>query len=122
MPENTPDRPLKRGEYVPEDDTPITPTDLVRVRHSGLDREMVVRRRRLAQMDPDWEVIEDAEADTAGLKGDALDQALKDAGLPTTGRADEKRARLAEHEAAALAAASESNQDPAVTTTENTKE
>lgn len=31
------------------------------------------------------------------LKGAALDQALEDAGLPKTGSADEKRARLAEH-------------------------
>ena len=31
------------------------------------------------------------------LKGAALDAALKDAGLSTSGTADEKRARLAEH-------------------------
>ena len=34
------------------------------------------------------------------LKGEALDAALKDAELPTSGSADEKRARLAEHLAA----------------------
>jgi hypothetical protein len=117
MSENPPERRLKRGEYVPEgDDTTDTGPKLVRVRHAGLDREMVVRRRKLAQMDPAWEIEGEAAED---LKGQALDQALKDADLPATGRADEKRARLAEHEAAALAAASESNQDPAVTTTEN---
>jgi hypothetical protein len=33
------------------------------------------------------------------LKGAALDVALEDAGLPKTGSADEKRARLAEHTA-----------------------
>jgi membrane-bound lytic murein transglycosylase B len=31
------------------------------------------------------------------LKGAALDEALEKAGLPKTGTADEKRARLAEH-------------------------
>lgn len=31
------------------------------------------------------------------LKGAALDAALEDAGLPKSGTADEKRARLAEH-------------------------
>jgi hypothetical protein len=34
------------------------------------------------------------------LRGDALDQALKDRDLPTSGTADEKRARVAEHDAA----------------------
>lgn len=34
------------------------------------------------------------------LKGQKLDAELKDRGLPTTGTADEKRARLAEHLAA----------------------
>ena len=40
-----------------------------------------------------------AEEEVEGLKGEALDEALKAAGLPRTGTADEKRARLAEHEA-----------------------
>lgn len=40
----------------------------------------------------------DADAD-AEPKGEALDQALRDAGLPLTGSADEKRARLAESQA-----------------------
>lgn len=31
------------------------------------------------------------------LRGKALDEALTAAGLPTTGKADQKRARLAEH-------------------------
>lgn len=35
--------------------------------------------------------------DAAELKGTALDDALDDAGLLTTGTADEKRARLAAH-------------------------
>jgi hypothetical protein len=38
----------------------------------------------------------EATADSA-LKGKALDEALDAAGLPKTGSADEKRARLAEH-------------------------
>lgn len=46
------------------------------------------------------------EGEVEPLKGNALDLALSNAGLPTTGKADEKRARLAEHlEAEALAAA-----------------
>lgn len=35
----------------------------------------------------------------AGLKGKALDEALTAAGLSTSGSADDKRARLAEHQA-----------------------
>jgi hypothetical protein len=35
------------------------------------------------------------------LKGEALDKALEERGLPKTGSADEKRARVAEHDAAA---------------------
>lgn len=34
------------------------------------------------------------------LQGEALDAALKAAGLPSTGKVDEKRARLVEHEIA----------------------
>ncbi len=41
-----------------------------------------------------------SEEEALDLKGKALDQALRDAGLSTTGSADDKRARLAEHEAA----------------------
>ena len=39
----------------------------------------------------------DAETPAAELKGQGLHDALEAAGLPTTGSADEKRARLAEH-------------------------
>lgn len=38
-------------------------------------------------------------ADVEALKGAALDEALTAAGLPTTGKADEKRQRLADFEA-----------------------
>lgn len=38
-----------------------------------------------------------ASGDDGVLRGAALDQALEDAGLPKSGTADEKRARLAEH-------------------------
>ena len=44
----------------------------------------------------------DAPADTAELKGQALDAALRAADLPLTGSADEKRERLEEHRAALL--------------------
>lgn len=38
--------------------------------------------------------------DDAELKGQALEDALKERGLPSTGTADEKRARVAEHDQA----------------------
>lgn len=40
-----------------------------------------------------------SEDEALGLKGKALDEALDAAGLSKAGTADEKRARLAEHEA-----------------------
>ena len=43
--------------------------------------------------------FEPLETALADLKGKALDDKLEAAGLPTTGRVDDKRARLAEHEA-----------------------
>lgn len=54
--------------------------------------------------DRGWETEADI-ADRAGaeaeeLRGKALDAALEDAGLSKSGTVDEKRARLAEHEAA----------------------
>jgi len=42
---------------------------------------------------------ESHEDDPLELKGEALEDALKAAGLPRTGTADEKRQRLAEHNA-----------------------
>ncbi len=51
------------------------------------------------EADPRWEsVAPKAAPGDDGLKGQALDDALEAAGLPKTGSADEKRARLAEHE------------------------
>jgi hypothetical protein len=48
--------------------------------------------------DRGFEVTARSEKPAAGeLKGKALDEALDAAGLPKTGSADEKRARLAEH-------------------------
>jgi hypothetical protein len=48
--------------------------------------------------DRGFEVTARSEATAgSGLKGKALDEALDAAGLPKTGSADEKRARLAEH-------------------------
>lgn len=44
-----------------------------------------------------------AAADADELKGADLDRALKTRGLPTTGTADEKRAAVAEHDAAEAA-------------------
>lgn len=48
------------------------------------------------------------------LKGQQLDDELKARGLPTTGKADEKRARLAEHIAAAPDAPQPDGDGPAV--------
>jgi hypothetical protein len=46
------------------------------------------------QRDEAWSrIVDPAEAER--LKGEKLDQALRDAGLPLTGTADEKRERLA---------------------------
>lgn len=39
------------------------------------------------------------DVDAAELKGKALDEALEEAGLPKSGTADEKRERLAAHQA-----------------------
>lgn len=41
--------------------------------------------------------VTEVEANASGLRGAALDEALEARGLPKTGSADEKRARLAEH-------------------------
>lgn len=64
----------------------------------------------------------DAADEEQPLKGAALDAALEGAGLPTTGKADEKRARLAEHQAALAEAAAgpgsgEPTGDPATAST-----
>ena len=54
-----------------------------------------------------WETPEDsaarAEAEAGELRGKALNEALRDAGLPMTGTADQKRAALAEHAATEFA-------------------
>lgn len=46
-----------------------------------------------------WEPVDEQSTDPGELKGKALDAALTDAGLSTSGTADEKRARLSEHTA-----------------------
>jgi len=48
----------------------------------------------------DTEQGEDAEQADDVLRGEALEKALKDRGLSTSGTADEKRARVAAHDAA----------------------
>lgn len=74
--------------------------DLVTVFHPlgwpvevGQARAEVFRARGYTDQAPQVDTGEDSEV----LKGEALDAALKEAGLPVTGKADEKRARLAEH-------------------------
>jgi hypothetical protein len=54
----------------------------------------------LGQSDPDVPDPVEQEPEVE-LKGEALDAALEERGLPKTGSADEKRARVAEHDAAA---------------------
>lgn len=83
-------------------------TDLIEVRHPDVEKSARVPRSALRHMEG-WTPVDDAateETDTDSgddgddvPKGKALDAALTDAGLPTTGTADEKRARLAEHQA-----------------------
>lgn len=51
------------------------------------------------EADPAWVQAKATSEDDGKLKGQALDDALKSADLPLTGSADEKRARLAEHDA-----------------------
>lgn len=46
---------------------------------------------------PDWERIPEPGPDPEDLKGVELDKALEEAGLPKSGKADQKRARLADH-------------------------
>lgn len=46
-----------------------------------------------------WKVVGDEPVDPAELKGKDLDAALDKAGLSKDGTADEKRTRLAEHQA-----------------------
>jgi hypothetical protein len=80
-------------------------TDLIEVRHPDVEKSARVPRSALRHMEG-WAPATDAAAeetdadsgDDEGLKGKALDAALTDAGLPTTGTADEKRARLADHQ------------------------
>lgn len=66
---------------------------LIDVKHKGIEGTARVPERALKHM-PGWEPV---EAPAEQLKGKALDAALTDAGLPLSGTADEKRARLAEH-------------------------
>jgi hypothetical protein len=67
--------------------------------HKVPDHPAVVQDFR----DRGWETAADiaarAGAEAEELKGKALDEALEDAGLSKSGSVDEKRARLAEHEA-----------------------
>ena len=68
--------------------------------HKVPDHPVVVQDFR----DRGWETRADIEArageEAEELRGKALDKALEDAGLSKSGTVDEKRARLAEHEAA----------------------
>lgn len=63
-------------------------------------------------------VVETPEVDASELKGAALEEALTTRGLSTTGTADEKRARVAEHDKAQAELAGQSN-PPAPAADEN---
>jgi hypothetical protein len=86
------------GTYIESAEADFVP-DVVEVRHPELKVTQLVRKDRLGQMDPAWEVVTEAATD---LKGKALDAALDEAGLSTSGSAEDKRARLAEHQAASV--------------------
>jgi len=73
-----------------------------KLRHITSDDVIVVQDESVGyyQSTGQW-VLDEAEAEAetpaaAELKGEALDDALRDAGLPLTGTADEKRKRLAD--------------------------
>lgn len=55
------------------------------------------RSRGWESTTPDDAPADDPADDPAELKGQALDAALKDAGLSTSGTVEEKRLRLTEH-------------------------
>jgi hypothetical protein len=59
-------------------------------RKSELEQELERLKAREEQLKGEL-----GSGDPSQLKGEALDQALRDAGLSTEGKADEKRARLA---------------------------
>lgn len=79
-------------------------TDLIEVRHPDVEKSARVPRSALRHM-KGWTPVDDSAEDTGTgdgdevLKGKALDAALTDAGLSTAGTADERRARLAHHQA-----------------------
>ncbi len=73
-------------------------TDFIEVKHEGVKGTAKVPASALKHM-KGWTPVDESPDSDAGveLKGQALDAALRDAGLSLEGTADEKRARLAEH-------------------------
>lgn len=69
---------------------------LIEVRNEETGGTARVPEKALKHM-KGWEKAEGSPPAQNVLKGAALDAALKEAGLPTSGTADQKRARLAEH-------------------------
>ena len=69
-------------------------TDFIEVRHKGVEGTARVPASALKHMEG-WERV---SAEPSNLKGKALDAALSLEGTADEGTADEKRARLAEHQ------------------------
>jgi hypothetical protein len=53
-------RKLRHGEALAPDAPPVSP-ELVEVRHPELDLTQIVRRDRLSQMDPAWQIVADEQ-------------------------------------------------------------
>lgn len=105
------------ARYAGADRVKYTQQELANIRQQEIrDNERVVAEqqakvqaendeRLAASTDGVMPTVDDTDAPTpaddgaAELKGAELEQALKDRNLTTTGTADEKRARIAEHDA-----------------------
>lgn len=72
----------------------------VEIHHPGVANSILVPAHRVERYEArGWVEGPVPDDDASALKGRELDETLKSAGLPTTGTADEKRARLAAHQA-----------------------
>jgi hypothetical protein len=88
----------QRSDELPAEAAPFIEAGDMRAVNEVLARQDAIRQAEAAQ---------EAEA----LKGKALDQALKDAGISASGlTADQKRAALAEHEAGTAATTTDENE------------
>jgi len=95
----------KRGEVV-------TDLELQEQREKEYAERVLIGDELVPAVTADMGGIPDEAVPAQDLKGQALDDALADAGLSKSGSADEKRARLAEHQAEQQREATDSSQVP----------